>query len=342
MTTLVTTISETLRYRGKIGQWSWALHRLAGLGVVLFLVLHVIDTSWAAFYPEQYAKAIAEYQSPLFTVGEFVLVAALVYHAINGLRIAYLDYQPHLWRYQRQAAYIVFGVTVLILIPTFAVMGSHVADFWEGDPEVPGIVDIAETQVQFLIGFIVIVAAALVLSFLVSLVFRESEHGDKSPRRPSQIDVWLWSFMRWSGVLILPLVFGHILMIHMIGSVFEITAADATVVGTTAANDTGTAVEFVGERWDHLVAGVAVWRLYDGALLALVVIHGFNGLRYVINDYFHGRVVNRALNWVVLFGGAALIILGMAALIAGVEEAAYEIALDKSGLRDAAITWLGG
>ena len=58
MTSLVTTVTGTLRYRGQLGQWSWVLHRVSGLGTVLFLILHVIDTSWAAFYPEKYEQAI--------------------------------------------------------------------------------------------------------------------------------------------------------------------------------------------------------------------------------------------------------------------------------------------
>mgnify|MGYP006202831449 CR=1 FL=1 len=37
MTALVYTLTETLRYRGKVGQWSWVLHRLTGLGVVFFV-----------------------------------------------------------------------------------------------------------------------------------------------------------------------------------------------------------------------------------------------------------------------------------------------------------------
>src|SRR5688572_24008474 len=114
MATLVTTITETLRYRGKLGQWSWVFHRASGLGIVLFMVLHVIDTSWAAFYPEMYGEAIATYQSPLFTIGEFFLVAAVVYHAINGYRIIFLDYRPHLWHLQQTAALAVFGVVGLI------------------------------------------------------------------------------------------------------------------------------------------------------------------------------------------------------------------------------------
>jgi hypothetical protein len=72
-----------------------------------------------------------------------------------------------------------------------------------------------------------------------------------------------------------------------------------------------------------------VWRLYDGALLALVVIHGFNGLRYIVNDYANDKVLNRALNWIILFGAVALIILGMAALLAGVEDTALDIARSK-------------
>ena len=99
MTSLVLTITETLRYRGAIGQWSWVLHRVTGLGVVFFLILHVIDTSWAVFYPAEYVRAIAEYQSPLFTIGEFALVAAVVYHALNGLRIIVMDFWPALTRY---------------------------------------------------------------------------------------------------------------------------------------------------------------------------------------------------------------------------------------------------
>src|SRR5262245_24187657 len=107
MASLLLTVRETLRYRGAVGQWSWVLHRISGLGVLLFLFLHVIDTSWAAFYPELYEHAIKIYQSPLFTLGEFGLTACVVYHAFNGLRIVVFDYRPDLWRYQERAAYMV-------------------------------------------------------------------------------------------------------------------------------------------------------------------------------------------------------------------------------------------
>ncbi len=345
MTTLVTTITETLRYRGNIGQWSWVFHRLAGLGIVIFLGLHVVDTSWAAFYPELYADAIAQYQSPLFTVGEFILVAAVVYHALNGLRVAYLDYRPHLWHKQHEYARLVFIGTAVILVPVFIFMAGHVAEFWGDDPEFASLNDILATQVEFLLGFIAIVAGGLVLSFAVALIENDDS---KQQGGPSKINAWLWTFMRWSGVLIIPLVFGHLALMHVISGVFNITADDVTVVGTSVAG-TGSAVDFVGARWDHLVAGVAVWRIYDAALLALVVVHGFNGVRYVVNDYAHHPVVRRGLTWAIIFLAGLLIVLGSAALIAGVEETAAEIANEQLENLEVplpddqqALPWLGG
>jgi succinate dehydrogenase cytochrome b556 subunit len=326
MTTLVTTVTETLRYRGKIGQWSWAFHRLAGLGTLLFLILHVVDTSWAAFYPDLYKDALAQYQSPLFTVGEFILVAAVVYHAYNGLRIVLLDYRPELWRYQQRAAFWTFLAAFVTLIPTFILMFGHVLDFYEEDNQMASIREIVDIQSQFALGFAVIVVVALVLSALYGLVVGRRAGAFTLPGR---YESTLWSFMRISGVLILPLVFGHLAMMHVIQGVFDITNQGFSVIGTDAINNTGKAVEFVGERWDMLLAGVAIWRVYDALLLTLAVIHGFNGLRYVVNDYAHRPVVNRALNWAIVFGMVALIILGAAALLAGVDETAYEIASES-------------
>src|SRR5690606_4905319 len=276
-----------LRYRGKTGQWAWVLHRIAGLGTLLFLVLHVIDTSWAAFYPELYAQAIREYQSPLFTIGEFALVACVVYHAFNGLRVALLDWKPAWWVHQARAMLYVVIATTIVLIPTFILMMRHVLNFYQDSEDIAGLDEIASTMSKFVLGFVVIVGVALLLSALYGLVVRSG----KGTRLPGRLEASLWSFMRLSGVLILPLVFGHLAIMHVIQGVFDITGGGLTVVGTDVVNESGRAVEFVGQRWDYLVAGVAVWRVYDGLLLALALIHGFNGLRYVINDYARRPIV---------------------------------------------------
>ena len=139
-----------MRYKGALGQWSWVLHRITGLGVVFFLVLHVIDTSWSVFYPQLYVEAIATYQSPLFTIGEFALVAAVVYHALNGLRIAIIDYKPVWWKYQQRAAFYVLGGSVILLVPVFILMFGHVLRFYE-DPnnKILGLVEVIRAQLPF-------------------------------------------------------------------------------------------------------------------------------------------------------------------------------------------------
>lgn len=320
---------ETLRYRGAIGQWSWVLHRLTGVGVVLFLALHVIDTSWAVFYPELYVKAIAAYQSPLFTIGEFGLVFAVVYHAFNGIRIVIFDYKPELWRHQAQAAVAVLVLTLLVLAPVFLGMLSHVIDFYfteaaiASDRMLDVVVFSILEQLPFIGGFVGVLAGSIVLAAAYSLI-RGDAPGRSSVPRASAIERFWWGFMRLSGVLILPLVFGHLALMHVVQGVFDITAAQE-VAGTMASNGTigavPSAVEFVYHRWSYAAGGLFVWRVYDLCLLALVTIHGFNGLRYVLTDYTSGNdFARRTAVALCTLMAAILLAVGGAALLVPLEK----------------------
>lgn len=303
MTTLTMTITEVLRYRGKIGQWSWVLHRLAGLGTLLFLVLHVIDTSWVAFFPELYEEAIAIYQTPLFTIGEFALVACVVFHAFNGLRIAIFDFRPEWWRHQARAAQIVFLATIVVLVPVFVLMVQHVVEFYTGrsfDLQL-GLV-FSRVVVPFGGGMILALLAGVLLSGLFGALSGRAGLAGPLLTRRSRLEQVFWGFMRVSGMLILPLAFGHLAIMHVIEGVFSINQGG-----------TGLAASFVAARWAYLG-----WRIYDAALLALALVHGFNGLRIVFNDYAHHPTVRRGLTWAVVVGCAALIIIGALALISGV------------------------
>jgi succinate dehydrogenase cytochrome b556 subunit len=303
MATLVTTISETLRYRGKIGQWSWVLHRLGGLGTLLFLIIHVVDTSWVYFYPNLYEEAIKVYQTPVFTIGEFILIACVVYHAFNGLRIVLFDYRPEWWEHQAVAAQIVFLATIVLLVPVFILMAQHVVEFYSGrqfDLQLGKV--IAEVALPFGGGMLIALIGGALLSVGVGAVSGRQGMAGPQLRQRSRLDQFMWTFMRISGVLILPLVFGHLAIMHVIQGVFAINASQ-----------TGLAADFVAARWAYLG-----WRIYDAALLALALIHGFNGFRYVVNDYTHQPAIRRGLTWALVVGCLLLIFLGSAALIGGV------------------------
>jgi len=303
------------------------LHRLTGVGVVLFLALHVIDTSWAVFYPDLYVKAIAAYQSPLFTIGEFGLVFAVVYHAFNGIRIAIFDWKPELWRHQAQAAVAVLVLTLLVLAPVFLGMLSHVIDFYfteaaiAGDKMLDVVVFSIIEQLPFIAGFVGVLAAAIVLAAVYSLI---SGAGPASAPKASPVERFWWSFMRVSGILILPLVFGHLALMHVVQGVFDITAAQ-TVAGTMASNGSigvvPSAVEFVYHRWSYAAGGVFFWRVYDLFLLVLVTLHGFNGLRYVLTDYTSfSPFARRTAVALCTVTAAVLLAVGAAALFVPLEK----------------------
>lgn len=126
MSTLALTIRESLRYRGRSGHWSWLAHRVSGLGILGFLVIHVWDTANATFYPPLYEWSIELFKHPLFAMGEVALMAAVLYHAFNGIRITIMDFKPSLWKYQGKSAVIVWGLFFIIFIPIAILMLNHV------------------------------------------------------------------------------------------------------------------------------------------------------------------------------------------------------------------------
>lgn len=352
LASLVLTIRETLRYRGSIGQWSWVLHRATGLGVVFFLVLHVIDTSWAVFFPALYEKAIAAYQSPLFTIGEFGLIFAVVYHAFNGLRISIMDNKPELWKHQEKAAYGVLAATAVLLVPVFLYVIVDVVDHY-GKPNVfvLPLLEVLVEQLPFAAGIGAAVVLAVILSGIYQAVSGAPATKGSAKTQGSKLERFWWNFMRVSGVLIIPLVFGHLAMMHLLQGVFDLTLAGSPVIGVASQgqpldatalaatnlmwgdelqngyNDTGTATEFVAERWNYLMGGVAIWKLYDIALLALVAVHGFNGLRYVLTDYTQDYpLIRRAAGYLCVMGAVVLLVVGGAALLGTIQPTAIQMA----------------
>lgn len=114
--------AQGLRYRGREGQWSWVLHRVTGLGVLLFLCIHVADTSLVYFAPQWYDHAIALYRTWFFGIGEILVVGSVVFHGLNGLRIAIMDFWPQFMRYERRLAYAVAALFLVLFVPASVLM----------------------------------------------------------------------------------------------------------------------------------------------------------------------------------------------------------------------------
>ena len=101
-------------YRGREGMWSWVAHRISGVLIFLFLFAHVLDTALVRVSPEAYNDIMETYKNPIVGLGEAGLVAAVIFHALNGLRIVAVDFWSRGPRLQRQMFWaVVIGFVVL-------------------------------------------------------------------------------------------------------------------------------------------------------------------------------------------------------------------------------------
>src|SRR5438128_3770858 len=80
-------------YRGR-GQWSWVAHRVTGVAIILFLFAHVVDTALVGWGPDAYNRLVAVHHNPFIRLLAPGLVAAVVYHALNGVPIMIIDFWP--------------------------------------------------------------------------------------------------------------------------------------------------------------------------------------------------------------------------------------------------------
>ena len=111
-----------LRYRGREGMWTWLLHRATGIGILLFLVIHVVDTAIVIWWPGLYDHALALYRNPLFRVAELLIFFSVLFHGLNGLRIIVQDFWPASMRHQRRLALGALGAALLLILPVAWIM----------------------------------------------------------------------------------------------------------------------------------------------------------------------------------------------------------------------------
>jgi succinate dehydrogenase / fumarate reductase, membrane anchor subunit len=85
---------------------------------------------------------------------------------------------------------------------------------------------------------------------------------ETAPRPAPNREFYSWYFLRVSGLLLIFLALGHFLLMHVVHSILEVDHA------------------FAARRWAE-----PLWRVYDWLLLVLALLHGFNGLRVVVNEW---------------------------------------------------------
>lgn len=105
--------------------WSWVLHRITGATVFFFLFIHVLDTALVRISPQAYDEVISTYKTPIVGFMELGLVAAVLYHALNGIRVVLIDFWAQGPRYQRLMLWTIGIVWLVVMVPAGVVVAMH-------------------------------------------------------------------------------------------------------------------------------------------------------------------------------------------------------------------------
>lgn len=109
---------------------------------------------------------------------------------------------------------------------------------------------------------------------------------------PQNYDTIAWKWMRYSAILLIPLVWVHIILQDVIVGVHDINA------------------DYVSMRW-----GLLFWQVYDILLLGFAFAHGMNGLRQVLRDYIKSAQAMRIVSIGLLIFWGVLTFIGAVAII---------------------------
>ena len=118
-------------YRGREGMWTWVAHRVTGVLIFFFLFAHVLDTALVRVSPDSYNKIMDTYKTPLVNLMEVGLVGAVLYHALNGIRVMLIDFWEKGTRFQKQMSYVVVALVLLVMVPgTYYMVESTVREMF--------------------------------------------------------------------------------------------------------------------------------------------------------------------------------------------------------------------
>ncbi len=106
-------------YRWHLGSIAWILHRITGLLLVFYLLLHIWVIHHITSGPEGFNKVMSVVQKPIFLLLEIGLLGTVLYHAFNGVRIMIVEFADN----AAGAHKAIFGAVMAIAIFLFLVGG---------------------------------------------------------------------------------------------------------------------------------------------------------------------------------------------------------------------------
>ena len=155
--------------------WSWVLHRISGATIFFFLFVHVLDAAMLRVSPQTYNEVLSTYKTPIVGLMEFGLVAAVLFHAFNGIRVILIDFWSKGPRYQKLMWWVV-AIAFLLLLRTIW-MSNHIDMIFIMTRGGPGFSNYTEAIYSFMltqqleVGYSSAVAVALAVILMIVSAF---------------------------------------------------------------------------------------------------------------------------------------------------------------------------
>jgi succinate dehydrogenase / fumarate reductase cytochrome b subunit len=101
-------------YKKHSGSWAWILHRLTGIGLTLYILMHIIALTGLLKGEAAFNEEMKLFSSPIFLFGEWLLGTLVMFHAINGIRIVLVDFGNGA-RYHKQILVFVYVLSFILV-----------------------------------------------------------------------------------------------------------------------------------------------------------------------------------------------------------------------------------
>ena len=103
-------------YKIGTGMLSWLLHKLTGFSIVGFLIFHIWGMAQMSQGPDAFNRVIETYKTPLFRVGEILLLGAIAFHGLNGMRLILGEFTRWAMEKHKRLLILTYGLAFVLAV----------------------------------------------------------------------------------------------------------------------------------------------------------------------------------------------------------------------------------
>lgn len=110
--------------RRRLGMWAYAVNRITGIGLVVYLYLHLAVLSLLSRGPTAWDSFVSMARSPFYLSLDVILLAGILIHGLNGLRIALTGFDVGVRQQKMLFGVLMLGAAILLAVAALKIFGG--------------------------------------------------------------------------------------------------------------------------------------------------------------------------------------------------------------------------